>query len=170
MGNVRLPSDNLTPAQLKQRNGRVETYNLRGPMQWEELLSVPLDLRKKYLERLRDEYKATGTMLMGMLGACESTFRRKCKEWGVKFQKTGGHLSEHDRLRWLHFLEGTETLEENEAEPVPLPEHTQVAGQGPVPTSGRMTFVGPAAAALQKAYEVLGATDCTLTITWETEV
>lgn len=170
MEKVRLPHDKLTPAQLKQKNGPVETHNLSGPMKWQELLAVPLDLRKKYLERLRDEYKATGIMLAGMLGACESTFRRRCKEWGIKFPKTGGYLSEPDRLRWLHFLEGTETLEENETEPVqdpaPLPCPTLPAG--PVPTSGRMTFEGPAAAALQKAYEVLGAADCTqITVEWE---
>jgi hypothetical protein len=34
--------------------------------------------------------------------------------------------------------------------------------------SGRMTFEGPAGAALQKVYEILGATDCTnITVTWE---
>ena len=172
MEKVRLPHDNLTPAQLRQKNGPVETHNLRGPMRWEELLAVPYDLRKKYLERLRDEYKSTQIMLAGMLGASVSTFRRKCKLWGIDFPKTGGHLSEHDRLRWLHFLEGTEPLEEiDEPQDTPEPEPVLVAGRGPVPTSGRMVFEGPAGAALQKVYEVLGATDCAeITITWVVSV
>ena len=29
-----LPSDNLTPAQLKRRNGPVSTYKLDQPMSW----------------------------------------------------------------------------------------------------------------------------------------
>lgn len=169
MEKVRLPHDKLTPAQLKQKNGPVETHNLHGPMRWEELLAVPLDLRKKYLERLRDEYKATGIMLAGMLGASESTFRRKCKQWNVKFPKTGGYLSEPDRLRWLHFLEGTETLEEiDEPQEIEAPEPCPVAGHGPVPREGCMTFEGPAGAALQKVYEVLGSADCrNITVSWE---
>lgn len=168
MEKVRLPHDKLTPAQLKQKNGPVETHNLRGPMKWDELLAVPYDLRKKYLERLRDEYKATQIMLAGMLGASISTLRRQCKEWGVTFPKTGGFLSEPDRLRWLHFLEGTEPLEENEPQEIQEAEPSPVAGRGPVPISGCMTFEGPAAAALQKVYEVLGATECSeITITWE---
>lgn len=172
MEKVRLPHDKLTPAQLRQKNGPVETHNLRGPMRWEQLLAVPYDLRIKYLERLRDEYKATQIMLAGMMGTSVTTFRRKCKAWGIKFPKSGGFLSEPDRLRWLHFLEGTDTPEENEPEAQPWedpqPEPCPVAGHGPVPRRGCMTFEGAAAAALQKVYEVLGATECSeITVTWE---
>lgn len=168
MEKVRLPHDKLTPAQLKQKNGPVETHNLHGPMKWDELLAVPHDLRKEYLERLRDEYKATQIMLAGMLGVSVSTFRRRCNEWGIKFPKTGGHLSEPDRMRWARFQEGTDAQEENEPQEIPETVPTPAPVRGPVPMSGRMTFEGPAGAALQKVYEILGSTDCErITISWE---
>ena len=40
-----LPSDNLTPAQLKRRNGPVSTYKLDAPMRWDDFKAMPVDLR-----------------------------------------------------------------------------------------------------------------------------
>lgn len=170
MEKVRLPSDNLTPAQLRNKSGAVETYILGCPMKWQELLALPYDLRKKYLEKLRDEYKATQVMLAKMLDVSLTTLRRSCSLWDVDFPKTGGHMSEEAKLRWLHFLQGVDHPEENEtatAEPQKLPAEKAAPM---APENGSITFHGPAGAALRKAYDLLGETDCTLTITWETEV
>ena len=40
-----LPSDHLTAAQLKARNGSVNTYNLNLPMSWETFKAMPKDLQ-----------------------------------------------------------------------------------------------------------------------------
>lgn len=167
MGKVRLPSDNLTPAQLRQKSGPVETYSLGGPMTWKELQILPYNLRVEYLTKLRDEYRATQVMISEMLHCPLSTFRKWCKRWGVEFPKTGGHISEEAKLRWLHFLQGMEAPADTTPAPAaPAP----AAAHGLAPANGSLTFHGHAGAALRKAYELLGETDCTLTITWETEV
>ena len=168
---VRLPSDNLTPAQLKQLNGPVIEYNTGRPMKWSELLELPDDVRKGYLERLRDEYKATQIMLAGMLGISITTMRRNCGKWGITFPKTGGHLAEKDRRRWEEFL-GAESSQDA---PVPLVGEGRApepAGYKPphlTPHSGSMTFHGPAADALRTMQEALRDAPCIMTITWETE-
>lgn len=165
---VKLPSDNLTPGQLKQQSGPVTTYNVKGPMKWEDLLALPDDLRKQYLEKLRDEYKATQIMLAGMLGTTESTFRRYNKKWGIKFKHTGGNMSEKDKKRWRAFLGGEEPLH-IEAAPAPLPHEPNQVAAGPLPIHGNLAFKGPAGAALRKAYEVLGEMPCSIVISWDSE-
>lgn len=61
-----LPSDNLTPAQLKRRNGPVSTYKLDAPMRWDDFKAMPEDLQKKYLTNLVETYGATNEMLGDM--------------------------------------------------------------------------------------------------------
>ena len=61
-----LPSDNLTPAQLKRRNGPVSTYKLDAPMMWDDFKAMPVDLQKKYLTNLVETYGATNEMLGDM--------------------------------------------------------------------------------------------------------
>ena len=61
-----LPSDNLTPAQLKRRNGPVSTYKLDAPMRWDDFKAMPVDLQKQYLTNLVEAYGATNEMLGDM--------------------------------------------------------------------------------------------------------
>ena len=61
-----LPSDNLTPAQLKRRNGPVSTYKLDAPMRWDDFKAMPVDLQKQYLTNLVETYGATNEMLGDM--------------------------------------------------------------------------------------------------------
>ena len=61
-----LPSDNLTPAQLKRRNGPVSTYKLDTPMRWDDFKAMPVDLQKRYLTNLVETYGATNEMLGDM--------------------------------------------------------------------------------------------------------
>lgn len=163
---VKLPSDNLTPGQLKQQSGPVSTYNLSGPMKWEDLLALPDDLRKQYLEKLRDEYKATQIMLAGMLGTSEGTFRRYNKKWGIKFPHTGGNLPEKAKKRWRAFLGGEETLPA-ETTPAPAPIEPKRVAADALPIQGTLTFKGPAGAALRTVYEVLGEMPCNIVISWD---
>ena len=61
-----LLSDNLTPAQLKRRNGPVSTYKLDAPMRWDDFKAMPVDLQKQYLTNLVETYGATNEMLGDM--------------------------------------------------------------------------------------------------------
>lgn len=168
MEKIRLPQDTLTPGQLKQRNGDVELYSLGQPMEWEDLLTMPADLRRMYLVKLRDEYKATQKMIARMFGIGVSTLRRYCNKWGLDFPKTGGHLSQKDRQRWAEFTgENIQQTPTPEAEKAPEPEMWTTAHL--VPSSGSMKFHGPACDALRTMQEALRDTPCSLIISWEVE-
>lgn len=168
MEKIRLTQDTLTPGQLKQRNGEVELYSLGQPMEWEDLLTMPADLRRMYLVKLRDEYKATQKMIACMFGIGVSTLRRYCTAWGIIFPKTGGHLSEKDRQRWAEFTgENIQETPAPAAEKTPEPAATERPHM--VPRSGSMQFHGPASDCLRTLQEALRDTPCSLTISWEVE-
>lgn len=63
-----LPSDCLTPTQLRRLSGSVRTYRLDLPLRYEAVLALPEDLRKEYLIRLRDGFCVNAEMLGQMLG------------------------------------------------------------------------------------------------------
>lgn len=170
MEKIRLPQDNMTPSQLKERNGEMELYSLGRPMKWNALQAMPADLRRKYLEKLRDEYRASQVMVAAMLGISVHTFRKQCTKWGIKFNPNGGHGNPDIIARWSEFLgeeykptKRPQPVKEADPEPVPF-EHVHL-----VPRSGSMTFHGPACDALRTLQEALRDTPCSLTITWEVE-
>lgn len=46
-----LPSDHMTEAQWKKRNGEVKVMNLNQPMGWEAFKGMPNDLQKEYVQK-----------------------------------------------------------------------------------------------------------------------
>lgn len=52
-GKCRLPSDYLTAAQRKERNGAVKTYNITRPMPWEDFKAMPDDIKREYLRNMQ---------------------------------------------------------------------------------------------------------------------
>jgi hypothetical protein len=74
-----LPSDHLSPAEWKRRNGPVSTYKLDAPMKWDEFRTMPEDLQRKYMTNLFALYGATAEMIADMFGVSAVTvskFRR----------------------------------------------------------------------------------------------
>ena len=78
-----LPSDHLTPAQLKRRNGPVATYKLDAPMKWDDFKAMPKDLQKKYLTYLREDYHAPDRLIGRLLGVSEVTVFHARKRLGI---------------------------------------------------------------------------------------
>lgn len=173
---VKLPSDSLTPAQLRKQSGAVVEYNLGKPMTYEQLLQLPVDLRKKYLDKLVAEYNANQRALAEMLGCNRQTLSRQCKAWGVNFPSGGAAIMKPDEIvrfsAWCSGLDAVAPVEDKPNTPAPV-----VAAQitkAPEPatarlTGGHMEFHGPAGAALRQVYDLLGETPCTITIVWKVE-
>ena len=103
-----LPSDMLTAAQLRRRNGPVNTYKLDAPMTWEQFMSMPKDLQQKYLTDLRDLYQATDGMLGQMFHVHPITIGKHRNELGVaplakRLSSKGKAMAE---ARWEAFCNG----------------------------------------------------------------
>ena len=104
-----LPSDNLTPAQLKRRNGPVSTYKLDEPMRWDDFKDMPVDLQKQYLTNLVETYGATNEMLGDMFYIHPSQIGRVKRQLGIAGQKNGRPDPDKKAIRdqmWAAFCNG----------------------------------------------------------------
>ena len=104
-----LPSDNLTPAQLKRRNGPVSTYKLDAPMRWDDFKSMPVDLQKKYLTNLVETYGATNEMLGDMFYVHPTHVGAVKKALGVVSHNPHRLIGEKKAIRdqmWAAFCNG----------------------------------------------------------------
>lgn len=121
-----LPSDHLTPAQIKARSGPVMTYAMNQPMSWRDFKAMPLDLQQTYLDSLHKRFGCgasnIGSDLFGMSKASLSNYARKV---GLKPIATkGNHMTESDRVRWESWLHPEAVAEEDALVPLPeLEEH-----------------------------------------------
>ena len=104
-----LPSDNLTPAQLKRRNGPVSTYKLDAPMRWDDFKEMPADLQKQYLTYLVETYGATNEMLGDMFYVHPTYVGAMKKALGVVSHNPHRVLGEKKAIRdhmWAAFCNG----------------------------------------------------------------
>ena len=104
-----LPSDNLTPAQLKRRNGPVSTYKLDAPMRWADFKAMPVDLQKKYLTNLVETYGATNEMLGDMFYVHPTRVGTVKKALGVVSHNPHRLIGEKKAIRdqmWAAFCNG----------------------------------------------------------------
>lgn len=104
-----LPSDYLTDAQKKARNGKLSTYNLSKPMTYEQFKLMPRDLQREYLLKLRNDMHASARVIALMFGCSDETVRCAIHELGIG---TGGKkmIMNRDQLtRWNNWLSGDVT-------------------------------------------------------------
>ena len=104
-----LPSDNLTPAQLKRRNGPVSTYKLDAPMRWDDFKEMPVDLQKQYLTYLVETYGATNEMLGDMFYVHPTHVGAVKKALGVVSHNPHRLIGEKKAIRdqmWAAFCNG----------------------------------------------------------------
>ena len=104
-----LPSDHLTPAQLKRRNGPVSTYKLDAPMMWDDFKAMPVDLQKKYLTNLVETYGATNEMLGDMFYVHPTHVGAVKKALGVVSHNPHRLIGEKKAIRdqmWAAFCNG----------------------------------------------------------------
>ena len=104
-----LPSDNLTPAQLKRRNGPVSTYKLDAPMRWDDFKEMPADLQKQYLTYLVETYGATNEMLGDMFYVHPTRVGTVKKALGVVSHNPHRLIGEKKAIRdqmWAAFCNG----------------------------------------------------------------
>ena len=161
-----LPSDNLTPAQLKRRNGPVSTYKLDAPMRWDDFKAMPVDLQKRYLTNLVETYGATNEMLGDMFYVHPTRVGTVKKDLGVVSHNPHRLIGEKKAIRdqmWAAFCNGVvgggdavkETPKEPPKEPkkmetlpVRCPDELEEAAQTPADTEAS-TETEPVVAKIQ---------------------
>ena len=114
----RLPSDSLSKKEIEKMNGECKVYNFNKPMSYSNFCAMPVDLRIKYLEMLRDKFGANQTEISKMMGVADTTLashRAKFLDSKPMFRSY-----KHSRLdveAWNKFINGEEDKDAVVAEP-----------------------------------------------------
>ena len=79
-----LPSDYLTNKQIRERNGKIVSFNLNAPMTWSQYITLPDDIKKEYILTLRKKYNANQVVLSEMFGRGKSTISMEMKRLNLR--------------------------------------------------------------------------------------
>ena len=104
-----LPHENLTPAQLRRRNGPVKTYSCAKPCTYKEFKAMPEKVQWFYIDTCLNTFGGSTSKLAAMWGVTTQCVRVNMKRLGIKRDKNPGS----DEL-WQKFLGNTETPAEEE--------------------------------------------------------
>lgn len=177
-GRVRLPSDNMTPKEIRAMSGECVTYNLKKPMDWETFKRMPEDLQKEYVCRLRSRFGCNNSAIADMLGTGRKNFQVYVGKLGLCLGKGSGNDA-WDVVGFDRWKRGEEemTCEEGpeaavdavrEESVVPdMSEHGDVAyGKAAVPMTGSMDFEGDIHDICCALGRLLSGAKVTLEVSW----
>ena len=100
-----LPSDYLTPKQLKELNGKVNTYYMNKPMEWKVFKTMSEQLQVEYIDHLVSEYAVGKSALAKMFGVCRNYVDEYLKKLPLKSEfKRGNHQSPEQKALWAAFI------------------------------------------------------------------
>ena len=85
-GKVRFPSDYLSNKERNKMNGEVREYRMNSPITYAEFKKYPDDLKKKYIQRLRDMFDVSDTDIAAMMGVKAKTLNAAL----IKIDARGG--------------------------------------------------------------------------------
>lgn len=108
-----LPQDNMTPAQLKRRNGEVNTYNITKPMQWETFRAMPDDLKREHIKHLRHTYNASISKIAEALHKSRAKVVEEIQRLGMmEGDGVRRQMSKEQEEMWAEFLNPTPMMVE----------------------------------------------------------
>ena len=127
---VGLPSDHLTAAEKKRRNGQVFTFNITKRLTYDEFKALPTDLAQEYIDRLQRTYTVGSQAIAESLGVTRSRLKSYTHNHGLSFHgKHGIHATD---ARWPGFLQGKYTSS-GARTPAPEEEATPIEEPKPAP-------------------------------------
>lgn len=132
---VSLPSDHMTEAQWKRRNGEVTTYQLGSPMKWETFRSMPNDLKEQYVRYLHEKYNITRAILAKAFGVSDTTLRNALADCALSdIFAAGNKMKKVEREQFYIFWNGQsqeetaqETAAQEASDPISEPKGTPAA-------------------------------------------
>lgn len=109
-GSVKFPSDYLSKKELKAMNGECIKYaSLKKPMTWDDFKKLPDDLKKEYIESLREKFNVPDKEIGEMLGVGYNTVYRWFKCLGLcKGMGSGAKTTTWNKEGWIAWLNGAD--------------------------------------------------------------
>lgn len=100
-----LPSDHMTQAQWKKKNGEVIVMNLTEAMPWRQFRSMPADLQVEYVNKCVERFGCSMSDFARVFGVSAQTVRAYFKELRVADRFPRGRskrpVPEEEFERWL---------------------------------------------------------------------
>lgn len=111
-----LPSDHLTPAQWRKKNGEVKTMNLNQPMSWQTFKDMPNDLQKEYIQKCVDTFGCSMHDLSLLFRVHPGTIIRNFNLMGIDMSvfKRGKRMTKEAQQKFNAWLSAQPT----KAEPI----------------------------------------------------
>ena len=83
-GPIKFPSDYLSNKEKKKLNGPVTSYDMGKPMSYEQLIMMPEDLQRLYLQGLMDKFHPSQRALAELFGCSKNRIAYRMREFGIK--------------------------------------------------------------------------------------
>lgn len=117
-GGCHLPHENLTPAQMKRRNGPMMTYSMNQPMSWNEFKCMPHDLQQQYLDGLHARFGVgPSDIAKHLFLRAPACLRRSTVAMGLTVAKMDKNRDLDGFLTWLHKADEDTRAAEAEKKP-----------------------------------------------------
>lgn len=78
-----LPSDRLTDAQLRKRNGGLNVYQIGKPITWGEFKEYPIEMQREYLKNFSEKHNCNLEMLAYMMRCKKETLQAHTHRKGL---------------------------------------------------------------------------------------
>ena len=117
-GGCHLPHEDLTPAQMKRRNGPIMTYSINQPMSWNDFKSMPHDLQQQYLDGLHARFGVGPSDIAKYLFLrTPNNLRRSTVAMGLTVAKRDKNRDLDGFLAWLRKADEDTSAAEAEKKP-----------------------------------------------------
>ena len=104
-----LPSDNLTAAQLKRRNGPVLAYNVTKCLSYKEFKRLPDDLQRAYLSTISRVYRVPMLSIAEAMGCSHGTMSSILQR--LELDPVRGRKRPAPGDKWFDFVAGRLTVD-----------------------------------------------------------
>lgn len=117
-GGCHLPHEDLTPAQMKRRNGPMMTYSMNQPMSWNDFKSMPHDLQQQYLDGLHARFGVGPSDIAKYLFIRDpASLYRSTKDMGLTIAERDKNRDLDGFLAWLRKADEAIRAAKTEDEP-----------------------------------------------------
>lgn len=97
-----MPTDDMTPSQIRGMSGPVKVYRLGKPMDWATFKDMPEDLQKQYIKKLYARFGVSNRRLAVMLGVDHKTVDKKTAALGISTKRKTG-MTAAQKEAWAEF-------------------------------------------------------------------
>ncbi len=170
-----LPSDHMTQAQWKKKNGEVVSVNLSQPMNWAAFSGMANDLKEEYITKCIADFGCGLSDFSRMFGVHAITVKRHFQKAGINTDcfHSGKRMTKEQRCafdKWLGMEEEKPiSVEEQAVQPQPVVDHADAMNSC---TRISMTFDGllDYVAILKAVYQFAGDQPVCMNITIDKRV